>query len=81
MKDHLGGGGWHTIHPVHGTLTVTADRLTPGTKYIFRARAGGLLTPPCPLFLRLRAKKLCFIVMQRLREPTEPQRDEADHAA
>ena len=39
MKDQS-GGGWRTIHPASGTLSVTASPLTPGTKYIFRARAG-----------------------------------------
>ena len=37
------GGSWHTIHPVHASLSAAADRLTPGTKYIFRARAGEVL--------------------------------------
>lgn len=37
------GGSWHTIHPMHGSLSAVADRLTPGTKYIFRARAGEIL--------------------------------------
>lgn len=36
-------GTWHTIHPAQGALSAVADRLTPGTKYIFRARAGALL--------------------------------------
>ena len=39
MKDQS-GGGWRTIHPASGTLSVTASPLAPGTKYIFRARAG-----------------------------------------
>lgn len=44
MREHS-GGTWHTIHPVRDSLTVAADRLTSGTKYIFRARAGALLYP------------------------------------
>ena len=39
LKDQS-GGGWRTIHPAPGSLSVTPDCLTPGTKYIFRARAG-----------------------------------------
>ncbi len=39
IKDQS-GGGWRTIHPASGTLSVTANPLAPGTKYIFRARAG-----------------------------------------
>ena len=39
MKDQS-GGGWRTTHPTHGILSMTASSLTPGTKYIFRARAG-----------------------------------------
>lgn len=41
MKEYS-GGSWHIIHPMHGSLTVVADCLTPGTKYSFRARAGEL---------------------------------------
>ena len=37
------GGSWHTIHPMHASLSAVVDRLTPGTKYIFRARAGEML--------------------------------------
>ena len=44
MREHP-GGTWNTIHPVRDSLTVVADRLTSGTKYIFRARAGALLCP------------------------------------
>ncbi len=53
------GGSWHTIHPMHGSLSAVADRLTPGSKYIFRARAGELLswcTEPAYLLASLR----CF---------------------
>lgn len=36
---------WHSIHSSSSTSAVTATGLTPGTKYVFRARAGVFTSP------------------------------------
>ena len=61
------GGAWHIIHPMHGSLSAVADRLTPGTKYIFRARAGEvLLLRRCTQPVLLDCGALLLLVMWSL---------------
>ncbi len=64
MKEYS-GGSWHIIHPMHGSLTVVADCLTPGTKYAFRARAGEL-SLCCSQQSCLSWHRLAMLVMRSL---------------
>ena len=37
---------WRAIHSSSSTAPMTANDLLPGTKYVFRARAGAPFSPP-----------------------------------
>jgi hypothetical protein len=55
------GGAWRGLGPRRDTRDVAATNLTPGTRYVFRARAGaGLFWRPFPIVLCTLSCLLCM---------------------